>query len=141
MLCRGTSPVLCMSVSYTTHKRIMCKEAVFILLALAVHTQTTRLEINDSYKSQSTESKWVCDRKFRFSLSGIQGCTSLGEVSRSLEETQCPNVQGPLQSFERPVTAHPVTQRHNQEYLNPHKQPGENSKSREVDTNFLQFVV
>jgi hypothetical protein len=65
----------------------------------------------------------------------------MDEVSRSLKETQCPNLHGPLQSFETPVTAHPVTQRHNQEYLNPHKQLGENPKSREIDMNFLQFVV
>jgi hypothetical protein len=66
---------------------------------------------------------------------------SLGEVSRSLEEMQCSNLQGPLQTFETPVTAHPVTQRQNQKYLNCHKQPGENAKSREVDMNFLHFVV
>jgi hypothetical protein len=40
---------------------------------------------------------------------------SLGEVSKSLEETLCPNLQGTLQSFETPATVHPVTQRHDQE--------------------------
>jgi len=35
----------------------MRKEAVFIHLALAVHTQPNRLEINDSYKAESMKSK------------------------------------------------------------------------------------
>jgi hypothetical protein len=74
----------------------MRKEALFILLALAVHTQITRLEINDSYKAQSTESKWVFGHKFRFSHSGIQGCI----VGRSFQEFGRNAVPQPL----RPAT-------------------------------------
>jgi len=144
MLCRETSTFffVCVRESYNTHthKRIMCKEAAFILLALAVHTQTTRLEMNDSYKAQSTEIKLVCGRKLRFSSSAVQGCI----VGRGFEEfgrNVLPQSSRPTTILRNASNSPPSdTASYPRIPEFPHK-PGKNLTSRVVDMNFIHFVV
>ena len=61
MLCRESIPVLC--ENNTEHNRIMRERAVFIVLNLAVHIESTRLEIIDSYNAYSTKCKRFWERK------------------------------------------------------------------------------